>query len=255
MQDQESADTGSRVQLMIDALARSGDRAALERLPTASFQTQTGEIGSTSSDYSTIRTRIRPGGGQDTAGAEGRGQDRGEDRAHRRVRLPLGEQAKAQLVITAAALRAAGVRVDLAYGDRGLKGAMRAANRSGASLALVAGDRDIEIEASTTSTANQEPPQHDSGSTESTTKSISSTTNPALHPCALHPKSPQGRCTQQPQRPIQHPGAGNGNGRPDMHLIRRWARENGIRVPARGRMPAATIRAYDEHRQAQQGQQ
>jgi histidyl-tRNA synthetase len=41
-------------------------------------------------------------------------------------------------------LRAAGVRVDLAYGDRGLKGAMRAADRSGARLALVAGDRDIE---------------------------------------------------------------------------------------------------------------
>jgi histidyl-tRNA synthetase len=36
------------------------------------------------------------------------------------------------------------VRVDLAYGDRGLKGAMRAADRSGARVALVAGDRDIE---------------------------------------------------------------------------------------------------------------
>jgi histidyl-tRNA synthetase len=58
--------------------------------------------------------------------------------------VPLGEQAKARLVVLAAKLRAAGVRVDLAYGDRGLKGAMRAANRSGASLALVAGDRDIE---------------------------------------------------------------------------------------------------------------
>ncbi|MGA9362492.1 MAG: His/Gly/Thr/Pro-type tRNA ligase C-terminal domain-containing protein, partial [Mycobacterium sp.] len=31
-----------------------------------------------------------------------------------------------------------------AYGDRGLKGAMRAADRSGARVALVAGDRDIE---------------------------------------------------------------------------------------------------------------
>jgi len=36
------------------------------------------------------------------------------------------------------------VRVDLAYGDRSVKGAMRAADRSGARLALVAGDRDIE---------------------------------------------------------------------------------------------------------------
>ena len=32
----------------------------------------------------------------------------------------------------------------MAYGDRGLKGAMRAADRSGARLALVLGDRDIE---------------------------------------------------------------------------------------------------------------
>ncbi len=58
--------------------------------------------------------------------------------------VPLGEQAKSALVVLAAQLRAAGVRVDLAYGDRGLKGAMRAADRSGATLALVAGDRDIE---------------------------------------------------------------------------------------------------------------
>ncbi|HVQ85248.1 MAG TPA: His/Gly/Thr/Pro-type tRNA ligase C-terminal domain-containing protein, partial [Mycobacterium sp.] len=41
-------------------------------------------------------------------------------------------------------LRDAGVRVDLAYGERGLKGAMRAADRSGARFALVVGDRDIE---------------------------------------------------------------------------------------------------------------
>jgi histidyl-tRNA synthetase len=58
--------------------------------------------------------------------------------------VPLGERAKATLVVLAAQLRAAGVRVDLAYGDRGLKGAMRAADRSGATLALVAGDRDID---------------------------------------------------------------------------------------------------------------
>jgi histidyl-tRNA synthetase len=58
--------------------------------------------------------------------------------------VPLGEQAKVQLAVLAAQLRKAGARVDLAYGDRGLKGAMRAADRSGALLALVAGDRDIE---------------------------------------------------------------------------------------------------------------
>jgi histidyl-tRNA synthetase len=58
--------------------------------------------------------------------------------------VPLGEQAKLRLAVLAGQLRAAGVRVDLAYGDRGIKGAMRAADRSGARLALVAGDRDIE---------------------------------------------------------------------------------------------------------------
>ena len=36
------------------------------------------------------------------------------------------------------------VRVDVAYGDRSLKGAMKGADRSGATIALVAGDRDLE---------------------------------------------------------------------------------------------------------------
>jgi len=58
--------------------------------------------------------------------------------------VPLGDAAKLELVKLAAALRAQDVRVDLAYGDRGLKGAMKAANRSGASIAVVAGDRDID---------------------------------------------------------------------------------------------------------------
>ncbi|CAN5201362.1 histidine--tRNA ligase [soil metagenome] len=58
--------------------------------------------------------------------------------------VPLGEQAKLNLAVVAAALRAAGVRVDLAYGDRSLKSAMKGADRSGATVALVAGDRDIE---------------------------------------------------------------------------------------------------------------
>jgi histidyl-tRNA synthetase len=58
--------------------------------------------------------------------------------------VPLGEQAKLRLAVLAGQLRAAGARVDLAYGARGMKSAMRAADRSGARLALVAGDRDIE---------------------------------------------------------------------------------------------------------------
>lgn len=58
--------------------------------------------------------------------------------------VPLGDDAKLLLARLAGGLRAAGVRVDLAYGDRGMKGAMKAADRSGARIALVAGDRDIE---------------------------------------------------------------------------------------------------------------
>ena len=58
--------------------------------------------------------------------------------------VPMGEAAKRQLATLAAALRAAGVRVDLAYGERGLKGAMRAADRSGARIALIAGERDVD---------------------------------------------------------------------------------------------------------------
>jgi histidyl-tRNA synthetase len=58
--------------------------------------------------------------------------------------VPLGEQAKLQLAVLAGKLRALGARVDMAYGDRGMKSAMRAADRSGAAVALVAGDRDIE---------------------------------------------------------------------------------------------------------------
>ncbi len=58
--------------------------------------------------------------------------------------VPLSEPAKLELAVLAAQLRACGARVDVAYGGRGLKGAMRAADRSGARIALVLGDRDIE---------------------------------------------------------------------------------------------------------------
>ncbi|MFJ7268311.1 histidine--tRNA ligase [Streptomyces sp. NPDC099050] len=41
-------------------------------------------------------------------------------------------------------LRRAGVAADISYGGKGLKGAMKDANRSGARFAVVAGDRDLE---------------------------------------------------------------------------------------------------------------
>jgi len=57
--------------------------------------------------------------------------------------VPLGDAARRRLVALAGALRRAGVRVDLAYGGRGLKGAMKAADRSGARYTLVLGERDL----------------------------------------------------------------------------------------------------------------
>ena len=41
-------------------------------------------------------------------------------------------------------LRGAGSRVDMAYGDRGLKGSMKAADRSGAPLVVVIGDDEVQ---------------------------------------------------------------------------------------------------------------
>ena len=58
--------------------------------------------------------------------------------------VPMGEAATRRLVTVAGQLRRAGVAVDLSYGGRGVKGAMKAADRSGARYAVVLGDRDIE---------------------------------------------------------------------------------------------------------------
>ncbi len=57
--------------------------------------------------------------------------------------VPLGAEAKAFAVGLVGRLRAGGVASDLAYGDRGMKGAMKAADRSGATYAVVLGDRDL----------------------------------------------------------------------------------------------------------------
>jgi histidyl-tRNA synthetase len=58
--------------------------------------------------------------------------------------VPLGDAARKTLFGLVAKLRAAGVATDLAYGGKGVKAAMKAANRSGARFALIAGDRDLE---------------------------------------------------------------------------------------------------------------
>jgi histidyl-tRNA synthetase len=57
--------------------------------------------------------------------------------------VPLGAEAKRAAVRYVDELRGLGIAADMAYGDRGLKGAMKGADRSGARLALVLGDRDL----------------------------------------------------------------------------------------------------------------
>jgi histidyl-tRNA synthetase len=53
--------------------------------------------------------------------------------------VPLGEDAHAGVLTLVTALRRAGVRADMAFGGRGLKGAMKAADRSGAAFAALIG--------------------------------------------------------------------------------------------------------------------
>lgn len=57
--------------------------------------------------------------------------------------VALGEEAKNVLFAKVVELRRAGVATDLAFGVRGIKNAMKSADRSGARFALVAGDRDL----------------------------------------------------------------------------------------------------------------
>jgi histidyl-tRNA synthetase len=57
--------------------------------------------------------------------------------------VALGAAAKRRLLTVIDELRRRGIGADIAYGDRGLKGAMKAADRSGARLTVVAGDRDL----------------------------------------------------------------------------------------------------------------
>ncbi len=71
--------------------------------------------------------------------------------------IPVGEDAKLDLSAIAAALRSSGVRVDMSYGDRGLKGAMRAADRSGATIALIKDSEDDDVKVRNLSTGEQVP--------------------------------------------------------------------------------------------------
>ncbi|MFE4332465.1 histidine--tRNA ligase [Streptomyces sp. NPDC056831] len=57
--------------------------------------------------------------------------------------VPLGEEARRVLFGIVTQLRREGVAADFAYGNRGLKGAMKSANRSGARFTIVVGERDL----------------------------------------------------------------------------------------------------------------
>jgi histidyl-tRNA synthetase len=56
--------------------------------------------------------------------------------------VPLGEDAHADMLTLVTALRRTGIRADMAFGARGLKGAMKAADRSGATHAVLLGDQE-----------------------------------------------------------------------------------------------------------------
>ena len=58
--------------------------------------------------------------------------------------VPIGDSAKDYGVKLLSELRNAGLNVDLSYGDRGLKGGMKAADKSDAKYALVIGDDEIK---------------------------------------------------------------------------------------------------------------
>jgi len=57
--------------------------------------------------------------------------------------IPLGEEAKGRSLVIAQGLRAAGIRTELAFGDRALKGAMKAADKSGARYVIVLGESEL----------------------------------------------------------------------------------------------------------------
>jgi histidyl-tRNA synthetase len=57
--------------------------------------------------------------------------------------IPLGEIAKVHALSLAANLRASGKTVEIAFGDRALKGAMKGADKSGATHLIVLGEAEI----------------------------------------------------------------------------------------------------------------
>src|SRR5690606_9426690 len=61
--------------------------------------------------------------------------------------VALGDEARRRMFLLVSELRAAGVSADMAFGGKGLKGAMKGAGRSGARYALILGERDLAAQA------------------------------------------------------------------------------------------------------------
>ncbi len=57
--------------------------------------------------------------------------------------IPLGDESKTTALTIAQQLRSAGLRVEISFGDRALKGSMKAADKSGAAYVIVLGDSEI----------------------------------------------------------------------------------------------------------------
>ncbi|WP_101785203.1 histidine--tRNA ligase [Nonomuraea indica] len=61
--------------------------------------------------------------------------------------VALGDDARRRMFLLVDELRRAGVNTDMAFGGKGLKGAMKGAGRSGARFALILGERDLAAQA------------------------------------------------------------------------------------------------------------
>ncbi|MGI9144309.1 MAG: histidine--tRNA ligase [Candidatus Planktophila sp.] len=57
--------------------------------------------------------------------------------------IPLGEETKTEALKIAQHLRRSGLRVEISFGDRALKGSMKAADKSGAAFVIVLGESEI----------------------------------------------------------------------------------------------------------------
>lgn len=78
--------------------------------------------------------------------------------------IPLGDESKTRALTVAQELQNAGFRVEISFGDRALKGSMKAADKSNAEYVLVLGDSEI-------SSGNVELKQMSTGKTSSVTLS------------------------------------------------------------------------------------